>query len=379
MKFECKRSALRLALSQVESIAEGKGVLPILKNVLIAPQDGRISLTAWDSAVKLSAMAWCDGAIDGSATVPMAELKHVLGCSTASEARGETLNDTALMPTLRLTLGNAAVRLPAMPVADFPPAPLAEGEIVHFESAALAEAINAVAFAAEAEDWKPVLTGIKMEISGQDFTFIAADGFRLAVFFGRLAEPVSAQLEAIIPVAAMRYVAQMCEGQREMEAQIAKNTITFTGQSRLTARLIEGEFPKWRPLIPAPSLFGLTVEREALLEAARLLKVVGEREIVRLNVNEEGLLKLWARTDDSNPFVSVALQGKLFGSPGRLAMGLDYLLQMVESLPAGDVTLLVEHSSQAFILRPALHERQLVVQMPMFVAWSAKVSEEVTA
>ena len=139
------------------------------------------------------------------------------------------------------------------------------------------DAINRVAFAAATDDSRPVLTGIKVEMSGDSFTFAAADGFRLAVYDGKLAEPISEDISFTVPARALQEVGRLISSQSdpvEFTVTPQKSQALFRLTNvELVSQLVQGTFPNYRQLIPEGPM-----TRARLLPTSRSHRPRGQRQ-----------------------------------------------------------------------------------------------------
>ena len=182
-----------------------------------------------------------------------------------------------------------------------------EGATIKMDPQVLRETVAHVAFAAATEDSRPVLTGIKVEVKGDDFTFAAADGFRLAVYEGKLTEPLPEDMEFIIPAKSMQEVGRLI-GSDDTEVEF---TITPTGTHALfnigtveiVSQLMPGSFPNFRSLIPEENRSSVTVKQEDFMRAVRSAAIFARdgSGIVRLQLldgEEGGRISISSRAEE---------------------------------------------------------------------------------
>ena len=199
MQLSCLQENLNRGLSVVQRAVATRTTLPITQNVLIETDNSRLKLAATNLDIAISTWIGAQIEEEGIVTIPARMLSEFVNSlpperidiASADQAVGLDLNCARFQAHIN---GQDADDFPAIPS-------VTEGVIGRVTPDVLRDAINRVAFAAATEDSRPVLTGIKVEISGDTFTFAAADGFRLAVYEGKLAEPIADadSLEFIIP------------------------------------------------------------------------------------------------------------------------------------------------------------------------------------
>ena len=170
--------------------------------MLLSTDNSRLKLAATNLEIAISTWIGAQVEDEGSITIPARLLTEFVN-SLPPERIDVSLGPPTPGPG-SLSYARFEAHINGQDAADFPPIPTVEsGVIGKISSEVLKDAITHVAFAAATEDSRPVLTGVKVDLSGDDFTFAAADGFRLAVYKGKLAEPVSEDVSFLIPARAL--------------------------------------------------------------------------------------------------------------------------------------------------------------------------------
>ena len=154
---------------------------------------------------------------------------------------------------VELTAGSARFHLRTLSAEDFPRLPEFEGEAAKLPAGPLAETIDRVARAASRDEVRPILTGVLLRAEGATLTMVATDSYRLSVKHTELERALPEPIEANVPARALRELARIIaqEGPDEVSISLARNQAVFQAASVvLFSRLIEGQFPSWRQLIP---------------------------------------------------------------------------------------------------------------------------------
>jgi DNA polymerase III subunit beta len=208
MKLSCLQENLKRGLAAVGHAVAGKSTLPVLSNVLLATDDGRLKISATNLEIGLS--CWIGAKIEeeGSTTIPAKLLADVVGglpndkIYMALDARTESLN---------LICTRFEANIKGIEAEEFPVIPtIAHCETtVTFPPDLLREVADQVASAAATDDTRPVLGGVLMRLKGKTATFAAADGFRLAVRVVPLPEPIATPQEVIVPARALLQLARI--------------------------------------------------------------------------------------------------------------------------------------------------------------------------
>ena len=380
MRLSCLQENLSRGLSVVGRAVATRTTLPITQNVLLATDNQRLKLAATNLEIAISTWVGAQVEEEGSVTIPARLLTEFV-----NSLPDERIDITSIAQPLSLELSCARfeAHINGQDADDFPPIPTVdEGAIGRIGPDVLRDAINRVAFAAATEDSRPVLTGIKVEISGDRFTFAAADGFRLAIYDGQLSEPITQDISFILPARALQEVNRLLGGQTapvEFTVTPQKSQALFRLENvELVSQLVQGTFPDYRQLIPESYETRAVVSQNDFLRATRTASIFARdgSGIVRLNVTSsqdgaEGQLAVSSRAEELGDNVG-EIDAKVQGDDAKIAFNSKYLGDVLDVLGDGDVALETTTPSSPGVIRPASdtegHSYTHVV-MPMFVQW----------
>lgn len=178
MRLTCLPEKLAEGLATVGRVVATRGTLPVLSNVLLQTDEGRLKLAATNLELTISAWVGAKVEADGAVTLPARLLSEYVGLLTA----GEPLHLEMKGTKVHLACGRFEANISGIDADEFPPIPtVGGGESFALPAAALKQAIQNVAFAAAPDDSRPVLAGVLVTIAEGRLTLAAADGFRLAV------------------------------------------------------------------------------------------------------------------------------------------------------------------------------------------------------
>ena len=166
-----------------------------------------------------------------------------------------------------------------------------EGMAATIEAAVLKQAVDRVAFAAADEDSRPVLTGVKVEIKGDEVTFAAADGFRLSVFKCTMAEAPAEDMEFLVRAHAMSEMGRLLNINEDVEFMVTENmnhVLFRIGDVEVISSLISGAFPNYGQLIPACHKTKVVIGNDEFLRATKTAAIFAREDsnIVRLEAGE---------------------------------------------------------------------------------------------
>ncbi|MDP7534599.1 MAG: DNA polymerase III subunit beta, partial [SAR202 cluster bacterium] len=307
MRISCLQENLSQGLSVVQRAVATRTPLPITQNVHLSTDNHRLKLAATNLEIAIS--TWVPGQVEeeGAITIPARLVTEFV-----NSLPQDPINIAMVQQPLGLELscGRFDAHINGQDANDFPPIPTVDtGIIGKISAAVLKDAITHVAFAAATEDSRPVLTGVKVEITGDDFTFAAADGFRLAVYEGKLLEPISEDISFLMPSRTLQEVNRLVGSQDttiEFTVTPSKSQALFRLDNvEIVSQLVQGTFPNYTQLIPESFDTKAIVDQAAFLRATRTASIFARdgSGIVRLNTvgakdGSEGKLTISSRAEE---------------------------------------------------------------------------------
>jgi DNA polymerase-3 subunit beta len=356
LKFRLVRESFAEAVSWVAKNLPSRPTVPVLSGVLLTGSDDGLTISGFDYEVSSEVQVAAEIASAGSVLVS-----------------GRLLSDiTRALPNkpvdfyvdgnrVALTCGSARFSLPTMAVEDYPTLPTLPEETGTLPAELFAEAIGQVAIAAGRDDTLPMLTGIRVEISGETVVLAATDRFRLAV--RELTwSALSPDIEAAVLVPAKTLAEAAKAGGDGSEVRLSLGAGSGVGKDgllgisgngkRSTTRLLDAEFPKFRQLLPAEHTAVATIDVAELTEAIKLVALVADRGAqVRMEFGD-GMLRLSAGADDVGR-AEEDLVVDYAGDPLTIAFNPTYLTDGLSSLHSERVSFGFTTPGKPALLRPA--------------------------
>lgn len=346
MKFRCDRDVLSEALQTVQRGVSTRPGIPALTGVHMEVGEGSLTLTTTDLEVSARLTVDVDGQEAGVALVPARLLADTV--KSLSDAPVEFEADAG-QARIRCAAYEGSLRL--LPVEDFPTLQTPTGTRITVDAPAFAEAVGQVARAASRDEARPVLTGVLLEVSREGLTLVATDSYRLAV--RELIATAATEAKAIVPERALSEVGRAAQSidKGAMELTIDESQVTFTvGGFVLTSRLIEGEFPNYRALLPEASDSRLVASRQQLIDAVKRVGLLArDNTPVRLEFNQLGV-KLSSSSPDVGQAVE-AVQGQYEGEDLSAAFNAHYLTDGLAAANGEHVRLEVRDGLKPGIVR----------------------------
>jgi DNA polymerase III subunit beta len=342
MKIRVERDALADAVAWAARILPQKAQLPVLSGLrLDAATDGALRLSGFDYEVSAEAELDVAVAEAGAVLVPgrlLADITRSLPPQPVELAVDGS--------RVHLTCGSARFTLPTLPLDEYPSLPDLPEVSGTVGSDAFAAAVASVAVAAGRDDTLPVLTGIRVEIDGDVVTLAATDRYRLGVRTLRWKplEP-SMQATALVPARTLAESAKSLTGGAEVSLALATTGGTGEGMlglagaaRRTTTRLLDGEFPKYRSLLPDSATATATLDTAALTEAVRRVSLVAARTSpVRLSFDEGGLSLEAGGLDEAE--AAESLPATFDGEALTIAFNPTYLLDGLGAIDSDEACL----------------------------------------
>ena len=365
MKLSLTRDSLSGALQLVGRAVSTRGTLPSLGGILVIAGDGGLTLRATDMELALtSTLADANVEQEGTVLLPGRLFADVVRSLPPGEVRVELRGEQR---DVEIAGGGARFHLRTLPAEDFPRLPEVEGETVRLPGGPLAETIELVARAASRDEVRPILTGVLLQAEAERLTMVATDSYRLSVKHTTLEAPIERQLEANVPARALRELARIigAEGAEEVEIALPRNQAVFrVAGVVLSSRLIEGQFPSWRQLIPEAFEHDVRLPREEFLEIARRISQLAQRNAPLRLAFAEGELTVAAETPDIGD-ASEGLPAPYSGEPLEIAFNPQFLVEGIESVGTEQVAVQLSSPLRPGLLRPVDGEDFSYLVMPI--------------
>jgi DNA polymerase-3 subunit beta len=365
VKFRCERDTLVEALASAgRAVANRGGALPVLSGVRAELVGDRLRLTGSDLELTIEIEITVAGEQDGVAVLPAKISSDLVRSLGDPRVEVSVEGDEA-----RITAGRFESSLRLLPADEFPRLAMPADEAVTLAAKDFAGALRQVVPAASADDARPILTGVLLAAEEGGLRLVATDSYRLAVRDLPGTSILGEGQSVLVPSRALRELERLLGSAEEVTLRLGEREAAFeVGGTRLTTRLIEGEFPNYRGLIPASHPNRLTVGREALVEAVKRVKLMA-RELntpVRLAMSSDGL-ELVAITQDVGQ-AHEQLDAAYEGTELTVAFNPDYLLSGVEVTPGDEIYLDTVDAQKPAVIRAGDAQEFLYLLMPVRVS-----------
>lgn len=372
MKVIVTQQHLAHGLSIVSRAVSSRSTLPVLANVLLATDEGRLRLSATN--LELGITCWIPAHIEeeGSITIPSRTLVDLVSTFPPDNVN-MTLDERT--QTLNLVCNSSVHDIKGIDAQDFPPMPVIDPEDgVELNLADFKDMIQQVAFAASADEARPVLQGVKMDVLENKITLAATDGFRISVRKEALSSPVSQDISIIIPARAMNELARIfsdVDKAVRMIVPAGRGQVIFRlKDAELVSQLIDGNFPDYKAIIPKSAKTKTVISTPAFLKACKQAEVIAREgnNVIRLDIlpAEEGpgKVEINAQTEETGKS-DISVEANIEGSGMLIAFNVRFLREALDVIHSPNVALETNANNSPGVIRPMGDEDFVHVIMPM--------------
>ncbi|GHO44634.1 DNA polymerase III subunit beta [Ktedonospora formicarum] len=375
MKITCKQQDLSRGLSVVSHAVSSRSTLPILANILLTTDQGRLKLSATNLEIGIN--CWIDAEVqeEGSTTVPAKTISDLVGSLRPIQVE---LSVTDESHTINVKSQGTNATIKGMDPSEFPLIPSTEGSEtpIALDAKQLKEMITYVAFSAADDDARPVLTGVHVETSNEQLVFAAADAFRLAVMSIPLPAGEALADTILIPARTLTELARILpnEGTVQMIVTPNRSQVLFhTENVDMVSRLIEGTFPNFRGIIPKGHTTRAVIETKEFAAAVKTVTPFARdsSNIARIKISsgsedgqEPGTLTIEANAEDIGSNVST-INAAVDGPEQEIIFNVRYLSDVLGVLTTPEVALEVISAARPGALKPVGAADYTYIIMPM--------------
>jgi DNA polymerase-3 subunit beta len=373
MRVSVLQENLAHGLSIVSRAVSPRSTLPVLANILVATDEGRLRLSATN--LELGITCWIGAKIeeDGSTTVPARTFTDLV--STLPTDRVDmSLNVRTQTLNVRSSSSNTDIK--CIDAQEFPPMPVPDlSEAILINVSDLKEMIQQVVFAASSDEARPVLTGVFLSAQDNRITMQAADGFRLSVRHAELTSPVARPIKAIIPARALSELARVASDGNQMVNMVlmpSRGQVIFHMKDvELASQLIDGTYPDLEQVIPRSSQTRSVLSSTQFLKACKQAEIFAREgsHIARIHITpgsslQPGTVEISGQSEETGSNQTV-LDATIEGNELTIAFNVRFLREILDVIHTPNVVLETNVDTTPGVLRPAGEDNFLHVIMPM--------------
>ncbi len=361
MKFQIERDAFQNALNQVQHVVASRSPLPILSNVLIEASEGGLELSTTDLDVTVTKIVAANVVKPGAITLPARRLAGIVRELPASDVEFDVSADSVAT----LQSGASIFKILGLPPLDFPQV----GEFHNpreftIDQKLLRDALRKTSYAISTDETRYVLNGVNCVIRDGMLTLVATDGRRLAMVEQDLEFPAGQEVSVIIPTKAVNELQRQLDIKGDVKVVISDNQASFDlNGSVLVTKLIEGNYPNFRQVIPGPANYRVIVEREVLLGTLRRMNLLVDESTNSVNFIFDNNQLTICTTSPEIGEAEETIDIRYTGPRMVMAFNPEFVIAPLRNLDQDEVYIdLIDTSSPGVI---KIDEPFLYVMMPM--------------
>src|SRR5438045_6911400 len=288
MKFSATKEKLLEGLQQVQNVVSTRTTLPILSNVLLQAKEGAVHLTTTDLDVGVRGSFEANVDKVGATTLPARRLFTIIRELPSSEIAIEVDGKNAAS----IRSGQSFFKILGLPEEEFPPLPKFENaKVVTMRQKDLHEGLRKTSYAISTDETRYVLNGVLFSFKENKLTLVATDGRRLAMADIELEFPRSHEADIIVPTKAVTELQRLLTD-GEVKVSVGTGQIAFDlNNTLLVSKLIEGNYPNYKQVIPTEAKERVTLERETFLNSLRRVSLLAsdKSNSIKLNFSKNNI------------------------------------------------------------------------------------------
>jgi DNA polymerase-3 subunit beta len=364
MKFSATKEKLLEGLQQVQNVVSTRTTLPILSNVLLQAKEGAVHLTTTDLDVGVRGSFEANVDKTGATTLPARRLFTIIRELPSSEISVEVDGKNAAS----IRSGQSFFKILGLPEEEFPPLPKFENaKVVTMRQKDLHDGLRNTAYAISTDETRYVLNGVLFSFKENKLTLVATDGRRLAMLDIELEFPRSHEADIIVPTKAVTELQRLLKNDGEVKISVGSGQIAFDlNNTLLVSKLIEGNYPNYKQVIPSEAKERVTLERETFLNSLRRVSLLAsdKSNSIKLSFSKNNI-EITANTPEvgeARESLPVAYKGRDFS----IAFNPEFLMAPLRNLTEDEVFFdLIDEMSPGVL---KIQTPFLYVLMPMRVS-----------
>jgi DNA polymerase-3 subunit beta len=364
MKFSVTKEKLLECLQQVQNVVSTRTTLPILSNVLLQTNGSEVRLTTTDLDVGVRGSFEAQIEKEGATTLPARRLFTIIRELPSSEIQFDVDGKNAAS----IRSGQSFFKILGLPEEEFPPLPkFDDSKVVTIRQKDLRDGLRKTSYAISTDETRYVLNGVLFSFKDNKLTLVATDGRRLAMLDIDLEFPRSHEADIIVPTKAVTELQRLLTDDGEVRVSVGSGQIAFDlNNTLLVSKLIEGNYPNYRQVIPGEMKERVTLERETFLNSLRRVSLLAsdKSNSIKLNFSKNNI-DITANTPEvgeAKESLPVAYKGREFS----IAFNPEFLMAPLRNLSEDEIFLdLIDEMSPGVI---KIQSPFLYVLMPMRIS-----------
>ncbi len=373
MKVSCLQENLAKGLSIVSRAVSTRSTLPVLANVYLSTDKGRLKLSATNLEIVITCWIGAKVEEEGGITVPARTFSDLIG-ALPQEQVNLALNEQT--QTLHISCARTEANVKGIDAQEFPlvPEPDAENRI-RVETDVFKQIITQVAFAAAVDDTRPMLTGVSTRFEESKLLMAATDGFRLSIRSAQIPGVVENATSVTIPARALAELARIIHDDTKaiyITLPKNRNQIIFDMDNVvLVSQLIDGNFPDYTPIVPKGHNTRTVLGTADFFKACKTAEIFARESShtarVRIEPGDEitpGYAIIAATSAETGDNVA-QIDASVDGEPIEIAFNVKYMTDVLNVIDTPQVALETISAMEPGVLKPVGDTDFVHIIMPM--------------
>lgn len=368
MKFSCLQENLNRGLQTITRAIPAKGSLPILSNVLITTENGRIKLSATNLETAITTYVNASVDKEGTITVPAKILKELIANLPPSSIEIKLDNDI-----LSVKSEKTKSKINGTDAKDFPELPSMpeKGTSLELDPKTFAAAVSVVCFASSLDESRPIFTGVYVSYDNSKMTLASTDGFRLSEKTMKMGSSKAKKFTALIPSKTLAEVSKVfasSETPIKMTLSENENLALFSAEdTTIATRIIDGQYPDYKKIIPGAATVKASFLSSDFLDAVRLTSVFvkeGSSNTLKIRIDPDDVIKISSLNNEAGAHeseISAEVDGKML----EIAFSSKYLLDFLNNVRGETILVEANSNSSACLFKTSETEDFLHIIMPI--------------
>ncbi len=369
MKFTCKGSILFSGLSIVEKAVSIRTSLPVLENIYLALNGNVLTLRGNDLELGIETQVIVDGVQDGAVLLKSKTLSSIV--SKLQNQQLMIMMDDRYNVTIQAD-NRVDFHIMGLSSDEYPIFPIVEhGTSVQLKVEQMQQLIKYTIFAVSFDETKQFLNGILVKNEGDQLSFVATDGYRLSIKNLRLSSQPDPGFSVIVPFKVMnefsRIIAQ-AKPDTQFELNLSKHQASFIlGKTICMSRVIQGQFPDYKQVLPQRAENAFSVSRRALLEACERASIIAfaSNNVIRL-LFRDNVLEIHANAQGMGEFREELHISRISGEgDAKIAFNVRLILDSIKNLEMDDLRVEFDNELSPCLVKPVSDQDYKYIIMPI--------------
>jgi len=373
MKVSCLQENLAKGLNIVGRAVSSRSTLPVLANVLLATDNGRLKLSATNLEIVITCWIGAKVEEEGAITIPARTFNDLVSALPQDRVDLELNEQTQ---TLHIACQRTQANVKGIDAQEFPLVPEPDkSNRIRVETDVFKQMVSQVAFAAATDDTRPMLTGVSTAFEGSKVMMAATDGFRLSVRSAQIPGHVETPQTVTIPARALAELARVASDDADaiyISLPEGRNQIIFDMENVvLVSQLIDGSFPDYTPIIPTRQLTRTVMNTAEFRKACKTAEIFARESShtarVRIEPGDEilpGRAVIAATSAETGDNVA-QIDASVNGDPIEIAFNVKYMNDVLSVIDTPQVALETTTAMEPGVLKPVGDNDFIHIIMPM--------------